>query len=310
MHLLPDRHSSGKGVSVECIAISTSERSVMSQNVEVACHIHPFVKWAGGKRQLLGEIQARLPETYKGYYEPFVGGGAVYFHLAPRNATINDINSSLINTYLQIRDNPHQVMLALDKLDNGQVECEDPKTYYYEVRERYNACITSDSYDEFTAALLIFINKHCFNGLYRVNAKGYFNVPYNGSTQASYSRENILGLSQILSNATITNGDFETACVNAKAEDFIFFDSPYAPIKSDTFEAYTKEGFTRDEHIRLAQLYRTLSSRGCYCMLTNHNTPFIRELYDDFNIDVVAVRRAINSDASKRTGTEVIITNY
>lgn len=282
----------------------------MSVDTAASHQIHPFVKWAGGKRQLLGEIRTRLPKTYEKYYEPFVGGGAVYFDLAPHDATINDINSSLINAYCQIRNNPHNVMSILDKLDKEQSECEDAKTYYYGIRDRYNACITSDSYDALTAALLIFINKHCFNGLYRVNAKGRFNVPYNGSTHASYTRENILGLSEILSNTTITNDDFEIACANAKANDFIFFDSPYAPIKSDTFEAYTKEGFSRDEHIRLAHLYHTLSSRGCYCMLTNHNTPFIRELYNDFNIDVVAVRRAINSDASKRTGTEVIITNY
>ena len=201
-------------------------------------------------------------------------------------------------------------MSALDELDGGQNECEDARAYYYAVRERYNVALTSDSYDAVTAALLIYINKHCFNGLYRVNAKGRFNVPYNGSTQASYTRENILGLSEVLSGATITNGDFEAACSDAKAGDFIFFDSPYVPVKADTFEAYTKEGFSREEHIRLASLYRKLSDSGCYCMLTNHNTPFIRELYDGFNIDVVAVRRAINSDASKRTGTEVIVTNY
>lgn len=282
----------------------------MPTSAATARQVHPFVKWAGGKRQLLGEIQTRLPECYGDYYEPFVGGGAVFFDLVPQKATINDINSSLINAYWQIRDNPLDVMSALDALDGGQSECGDAKVYYYDVRDRYNARITTDSFDAETAALLIYINKHCFNGLYRVNAKGRFNVPYNGSTQASYTRENILGLSEILSGATITNGDFETACADAKAGDFIFFDSPYVPVKADTFEAYTKEGFSREEHIRLAQLYRTLADRGCYCMLTNHNTAFIRELYDGFNIDVVTVRRAINSDASKRTGTEVIITNY
>ena len=282
----------------------------MTTSATAVRQVHPFVKWAGGKRQLLGEIQSRLPESYGSYYEPFVGGGAVFFDLVPQRATINDINSSLINAYWQIRDNPHDVMSALDELDSGQNDCEDPKAYYYDVRERYNVRITSDSYDAVTAALLIYINKHCFNGLYRVNAKGRFNVPYNGSTQASYTRENILSLSEALAEVTITNDDFEAACIDAKAGDFIFFDSPYVPVKADTFEAYTKEGFSREEHIRLAQLYRTLSDRGCYCMLTNHNTPFIRELYEGFNIDVVAVRRAINSDASKRTGTEVIITNY
>lgn len=282
----------------------------MASSTTVGRQVHPFVKWAGGKRQLLGEIQARMPESYGDYYEPFVGGGAVFFDLSPRTATINDINTSLINAYLQIRDNPHAVMEQLDFLDGGQNDCEDPKAYYYDVRERYNVRITSDAYDVETAALLIYINKHCFNGLYRVNAKGRFNVPYNNSRQASYTAENIIGLSQALADVTIANGDFEPTCADAKTGDFIFFDSPYVPLKADTFEAYTKEGFSREEHIRLAQLYRTLSDRGCYCMLTNHNTPFIQEMYAGFNIDVVSVRRAINSDASKRTGTEVIITNY
>ncbi|MDM8288886.1 Dam family site-specific DNA-(adenine-N6)-methyltransferase [Slackia piriformis] len=282
----------------------------MGFNAIVERPVHPFVKWAGGKRQLLGEIRARMPRSYDNYYEPFVGGGAVFFDLGPSKATINDINTSLINAYCQIRDNPYGVMRRLDVLDDGQNDSEDPKAYYYDVRKRYNAAISSDIYDAETAALFIYINKHCFNGLYRVNAKGLFNVPYNNSTQVSYAADNILGLSNILADTTITNEDFETACIGAKAGDFVFFDSPYAPLNPTSFESYTKEGFSQEEHMRLARLYRTLSSKGCYCMLTNHNTPFIRELYDGFTIDVVSVRRAINSDASKRTGTEVIITNY
>lgn len=282
----------------------------MASSATLERQIHPFVKWAGGKRQLLGEIQARMPKSYGDYYEPFVGGGAVFFDLNPRTATINDINTSLINAYCQIRDNPYSVMEQLDFLDGGQNDSNDPKAYYYDVRERYNVRITSDVYDAETAALLIYINKHCFNGLYRVNAEGRFNVPYNNSKQASYTAENIIGLSQVLADVRITNGDFEPTCAEAKAGDFVFFDSPYVPLKADTFEAYTKEGFSKEEHVRLSRLFRELTDRGCYCMLTNHDTPFIRELYDGFNIDVVAVRRAINSDASKRTGTEVIVTNY
>lgn len=282
----------------------------MQSDAKQSRQVHPFVKWAGGKRQLLGEIKDRLPKSYGHYYEPFVGGGAVFFELAPREATINDINASLINAFRQIRSNPQEVMDALDEIDNGQLECEDPKSYYYSIRERYNAHLSGETHDITSAALLIYINKHCFNGLYRVNAKGLFNVPYNGSTKASYTRENILALSEALANVTIMNGDFENACTDAQSGDFVFFDSPYAPLNPTSFESYTKEGFSQEEHKRLAELYRKLSDRGCYCMLTNHNTPFIRDLYDGFNTDVVAVRRAINSDASKRTGTEVIITNY
>lgn len=270
----------------------------------------PFIKWAGGKRQLLDDIKKKLPQSFERYFEPFVGGGAVFFDLAPKTAFLNDINSSLINAYRQIRDNPYDVMAMLDELDRSQSKCDDAKGFYYVIRDRYNARITSGTYDTETAALLIYVNKHCFNGLYRVNAKGCFNVPFNGSRQSSYARENILSVSKALAEATITNDDFETACSKAKEGDFIFFDSPYAPLNPTSFESYTKEGFSQEEHRRLARLYKTLTDRGCYCMLTNHNTPFIQELYEDFSIDVVAVRRAINSDASKRTGTEVIITNY
>lgn len=272
--------------------------------------LQPFVKWAGGKRQLLSEIQSRLPKTYKNYYEPFVGGGAVYFQLTPKGATINDINTSLINAYMQIRDNPDELVDYLEKLDNGQSDSSDAKSYYYSAREHYNERITSEVYDALTAALLIYINKHCFNGLYRVNSKGRFNVPFNNSEQRSYALDNIMKLSAVLKNTTILNQDFEATCSNAKAGDFVFFDSPYAPLNPTSFESYTKEGFSEEEHIRLGRLYKNLSDRGCYCMLTNHNTPLIQELYKDYNVDVVSVRRSINSDASKRTGTEVIVTNY
>lgn len=278
--------------------------------VEVERRAQPFVKWAGGKRQLLGEIRRRLPVTFDSYYEPFVGGGAVFFDLQPQQAAINDVNSSLVNAYCQIRDAPLDVMNCLDACDAGQMKSADAKAYYYEVRERYNEALAAGIADSESAALFIYINKHCFNGLYRVNAKGRFNVPFNNSKRASYLPENIFSLSEVLKSAVITCGDFEPAVRNAKAGDFVFFDSPYVPLKADTFEAYTKEGFSKEEHERLAKLFRTLAQRGVFCMLTNHDTPFIRELYDGFSIDSVAVRRSINSDASKRTGTEVIITSY
>ena len=278
--------------------------------VEVERRAQPFVKWAGGKRQLLGEIRRRLPESFDNYYEPFVGGGAVFFDLRPARAAINDVNASLINAYCQIRDAPLDVMDYLDAVDAGQAAAPCAKTYYYEVRERYNEALAAGAADPECAALFIYVNKHCFNGLYRVNAKGRFNVPFNNSRRASYLPENILSLSEVLKSAVITCGDFEPAVDGAKTGDFVFFDSPYVPLKADTFEAYTKEGFAKEEHERLARLFRKLAGRGVSCMLTNHDTPFIRKLYDGFPIDSVAVRRSINSDASKRTGTEVIITSY
>lgn len=270
--------------------------------------IVPFVKWAGGKRQLLDDIKIRLPRSFKRYFEPFIGGGALLFALQPKVAYINDINSELINTYKQIRDNADVVIHELQKLDCASKA--SPKEYYYLAREQFNCKISNRIYDANTAALFIYINKHCFNGLYRVNSKGGFNVPFNNSNQDSFSVKNLLGISEYLQYVQISNGDFCCACDNASAGDFIFFDSPYAPLNPNSFESYTKEGFALEDHERLAALYCDLTKRGCYCMLTNHNTELINSLYAKFTIEVIQVRRSINSDASKRTGKEVIIRNY
>ncbi|MEY8516818.1 Dam family site-specific DNA-(adenine-N6)-methyltransferase [Lachnospiraceae bacterium 29-84] len=272
--------------------------------------IAPFVKWAGGKRQLLPQIKERMPQTYHHYYEPFVGGGAVIFELLPANALINDINQALINTYTQICHSPEAFLNIVNKLDAEQWE--DGKEYYYSLRERYNNKLVKAEYDAEMAALFVFINKHCFNGLYRVNGKGLFNVPYNNSRRASVDEKAIMETSEYLKSVTITAEDFEVACADAKKGDFVFFDSPYAPLNPTSFESYTKEGFDIESHKRLANLYDELTDRGCYCMLTNHNTELIHTLYGDkgYNIDVVNVKRMINSDASNRVGEEVIICNY
>ena len=273
-------------------------------------NIAPFVKWAGGKRQLLSQIKERMPEKYNNYYEPFVGGGAVLFGLSPNHASINDINSALINTYKTIRNTPDKFLEAVRKLDSEIWE--DGKKYYYSLRERYNDKLMLGEYDVELAALFVFINKHCFNGLYRVNGKGLFNVPYNNSCRTSVDESLIKNVSKYLQHISITAGDFEIACLNADKGDFIFLDSPYAPLNPTSFESYTKEGFDIESHRRLAKLYDELSARGCYCMLTNHNTDLIHTLYDNkgYKLDVVNVKRMINSDASNRTGTEVIICKY
>ena len=273
-------------------------------------NIAPFVKWAGGKRQLLSQIKERMPEKYNNNYEPFVGGGAVLFGLSPNHASINDINSALINTYKTIRNTPDKFLEAVRKLDSEIWE--DGKKYYYSLRERYNDKLMLGEYDVELAALFVFINKHCFNGLYRVNGKGLFNVPYNNSCRTSVDESLIKNVSKYLQHISITAGDFEIACLNADKGDFIFLDSPYAPLNPTSFESYTKEGFDIESHRRLAKLYDELSARGCYCMLTNHNTDLIHTLYDNkgYKLDVVNVKRMINSDASNRTGTEVIICNY
>ena len=273
-------------------------------------NIVPFVKWAGGKRQLLSQIKERMPEKYNNYFEPFVGGGAVAFELLPEKALINDINKALINAYKQICDAPDAFLKTVNNLDAEMWE--DGKKYYYSLREHYNDKLMKAEYDVELAALFVFINKHCFNGLYRVNGKGLFNVPYNNSRRVSVDEGAIRDISKYLQGITIIDGDFEEACKGAKKGDFIFIDSPYAPLNPTSFESYIKEGFDIESHRRLARLYDELTERGCYCMLTNHNTELINGLYGNkgYTIDVVSVKRMINSDASNRVGEEVIICNY
>ena len=282
---------------------------------ERGCLVNPFIKWAGGKRQLLEHIHNRMPKKYNNYIEPFVGGGAVLFDLQPKTAYINDINRALVNTYKQIKTSPEEVMDITHQYDlriqDDSLDKDGQKEVYYAIREEYNEKLINAEYDTQSAALLLFLNKHCFNGLYRVNAKkGTFNVPFSNTTRDSFKRDNILDISKYLQNVNIKHGDFEALCNQAQAGDFVFLDSPYAPIKDDSFVSYTKEGFAKDDHERLADQFKAMANRGCFCMLTNHNTPFINELYRDFNIQVVQVKRLINRNADDRTGEEVIITNY
>ena len=219
--------------------------------------VAPFVKWAGGKRQLISQIRERMPEKYNDYYEPFVGGGAVIFDLLPANALINDINKALINTYRTICNEPDAFLKEVNRLDDDMWE--DGKKYYYSIREHYNDKLMRSEYDVELAALFVFINKHCFNGLYRVNGKGLFNVPYNNSRRVSVDEDVIMATSEYLRGATIIDGDFEQACKNAKKGDFVFIDSPYAPLNPTSFESYTKEGFDIESHKRLAKLYDELT---------------------------------------------------
>lgn len=270
----------------------------------------PFIKWAGGKRQLLPQIKERMPKQYSRYYEPFVGGGAVIFELQPTDALINDINKALINVYRQICHMPEAFIRQVQNLDAGLGE--EAKEYYYSVRKHYNEKLVKEEFDVELAALFVFLNKHCFNGLYRVNGKGLFNVPYNNTNSQSIDETSIREISDYLQKVTILEGDFEEACKEAKEGDFVFIDSPYAPLNPSSFESYTKEGFDLESHKRLAKLFDDLTDRGCYCMLTNHNTELIHDLYGDkgYQVDVIRVKRLINSDATKRKGEEVIIYNY
>lgn len=274
----------------------------------------PVIKWVGGKTQLLEHIKERLPinfnkYSYQKYYEPFLGGAAVLLELNPTNSVVSDINPELINMYIQVRDRVEEVIHHLTIYDNQHEIWSDPKDYYYKVREYFNAELGTNTAQQ--AARFIYLNKHCFNGLYRVNKKGQFNVPFNGKLSGwSADPDHLREVSTRLKDTDIRCGDYVDAVKDAGPNDFVFFDSPYAPITATSFTDYTKEGFDYEDHVTLAALFRTLTNRGCFCMLTNHDTPLIRELYKDFRIEVVDVRRSINRKGDGRTGKEVIITNY
>lgn len=270
----------------------------------------PFVKWAGGKKQLLDRLEAHMPATYERYYEPFIGGGALFLDLQPERAVINDTNEQLLNVYRQLKLDAEAVIAEVDKLDAKPCNVDR----YMATRKVYNAKIQAHELDAECAALMIWINKHCFNGLYRVNSKGLFNVPYNNKEGgASIDATNLrnIGIYLRTKEVEIRQGDFEAACFDVRPGDFVYFDSPYVPIsETANFTDYTKDGFSLEDHKRLADLYRRLSKQGVKVMLSNHNVPLVHELYSGFTIEEVDVRRAINRDASKRSGKEVIITNY
>lgn len=269
----------------------------------------PFVKWAGGKGQLLEQLKARMPE-YDTYYEPFIGGGALLLDIKPPKAIISDVNEQLINVYLQLQKDADNVIRLVNKYD--LIECD--KQVYYDMRDAFNEKIIKRELDAECAALFIWINKHCFNGLYRVNSKGLYNVPYNGKVSGkSIVESNIRDVGEYLATADvkILCQDFVKTCETVTNKDFVYFDSPYVPVsETAAFTDYTKDGFNLKDHQRLASLYRELSLKGAKAMLSNNDVPLVRELYEGFKIDSMGVNRAINSKADKRKGQEVIITNY
>lgn len=272
----------------------------------------PVVKWAGGKRQILEKLKANLPEKFNNYFEPFIGGGALLFDLAPKNATINDVNQELLAIYTCLKDDElYRLMLEeLDKHENNHSE-----EYYYQVREW-----DRDPRFELEplwkrAARAIYLNKSCFNGLYRVNAKGYFNVPSAKKEHVvTYSKANMEEIHEYFKddNVTILSGDFVEATRNAHEGDFVYFDPPYDSWEDkESFTAYSKFDFNKDDQRRLADCFKDLTNRGVKCMLSNHNTAYINELYNGFNIQVIKAKRMINANAAGRGAVEeVIITNY
>ncbi len=278
----------------------------------IADDAQPFIKWVGGKRQLLDRIVPRMPVEYNTYHEPFLGGGAVFFEERPRRAYLNDINRQLVSCYQAVKVAADNVIRAVSAIDSEYANTPDDekKGFYYDRRAEFNELVSSKSDDDTKiASLFLFLNRHCFNGLYRVNRKGLFNVPFNGSKGGSFSEKAIRADSIALRRATIMNGDFIEALTRVQPGDFCFIDSPYAPLNPTSFESYAKEGFTEEQHRALATEFRRLDEIGAKLMLTNHDTNLIRELYDGFDIETVDVRRSINRNGNGRTGVEVIITN-
>ncbi len=270
----------------------------------------PFVKWAGGKRQIIDKLKQYIPNNYNCYYEPFIGGGALFFELAPKVAVINDSNKELMNVYKVLCD--HEKYTKMCKVLN-RYEANHSEEFYYEVRNMDKEKNFNRLSDYKKAARTLYLNKSCFNGLYRVNSKGQFNVPFNKNKKVNtYDGENLLTIHMHLNmnDITIENVDFEECVKTAKKGDFVYFDPPYDSDTS-TFNSYTEEGFGKEEQRRLAKVFKELDERGVYVMLSNHNTILINELYKDYNIHIIEAKRSINSKGSKRGNVEeLIITNY
>lgn len=271
--------------------------------------VRPFLKWAGGKRQLLPEIlENHLPKKYNVYYEPFLGGGAIFLSLQRKKAVINDSNSELINCYKVIQE-------SLDELIELLQQHKNEESYYYSVRKWDRLSSYKKKTPVERASRIIYLNKTCYNGLFRVNSQGQFNVPFGRYKNPDFLNTAVLkAVSQYLNNNQITmlNGDFEQACSKAKKGDFVYFDPPYDPV-SDTasFTGYDINGFNKNEQIRLKETFDDLHRRGCYVLLSNSYTEFIRDLYKDYKQFKISAIRAINSNARKRGKIdEILVRNY
>lgn len=262
----------------------------------------PVLKWAGGKTQMLDDILNRMPDSYGRYIEPFIGGGALFFKLDDENSVIADSNPELINMYRQVADRCDEVIEAL-KLYKNEEET------FYEVRAKnWTECSEVEA-----AARMLYLNKTCFNGLYRLNKKGLFNTPFGRYKNPNIcNEEKLRAASEVLKKAIIVCGDYlDVLQKYAKKGDFIFLDPPYVPISENAdFKRYTKEQFYESDQRNLAQEVDRLVSKGCKVMLTNSNHPLVHELYGKYNIEIIQTKRNINSKGNKRKGEDVIVTTY
>jgi DNA adenine methylase len=261
----------------------------------------PFLKWAGGKSQLLAPVLERLPKAIATYYEPFVGGGAVFFALATRkrftNAVLSDSNEDLINVYRALRDDADAVIRILASYEYAEAE-------YYRVRAAQPTTAAA------RAARIIYLNKTGYNGLYRVNRSGQFNVPFGRYTNPTICDEpNLKAVAEVLQSVKLEVSDFERACAPARPGDAVYFDPPYLPVsKTASFTAYDRGGFNFKEHQRLAQTYAELARRGVHVVLSNSDTPETRALFASFDVATVHASRHINSNATRRGAiTEILV---
>ena len=267
---------------------------------------YPIVKWVGGKRQLMFELLKNMPENYNRYFEPFIGGGALFFELQPDNAYISDMNEELINLYKVVRDNVDELVADLQKHDIS-------KEYFMEIRN----IDRTEEYKNWSniqkASRFIYLNRTCFNGMYRVNSKGEFNVPFGHYKNPRILDENnLINCSNLLQKTEIKHADFSEILKKIKKGDFVYFDPPYVPLsETSSFTSYTKDGFDIDMQFKLRDVCDELDSIGVKFLLSNSDTKLVNELYENYNIKKVFASRQINANADGRGKiTEVLVRNY
>lgn len=266
----------------------------------------PFLKWVGGKGRLLGQYEDLFPESFERYHEPFVGGGAVFFNLAPEDARLSDYNGRLIETYTVIRDRLPELVERLQAH-----KARHDKTYYYRQRERMNAPRGLDAVGR--AALFIYLNKTCFNGLYRENRRGEFNVPMGRYANPKVlDLQNLVAAHHALQGVELAQASFTSVLDHAQEGDLVYFDPPYVPVSAtSSFTSYTKLKFDDALQIELAQTFAKLARRGCYVMLSNSDCDYVRELYAGWRIESVTAGRSINSRADRRGRVgEVVVCSW
>jgi len=273
----------------------------------------PFLKWAGGKSRISKDIAELFPINFKKYYEPFLGSGAVYFEISPQEGQLNDLNKYLIQTYIDIKDNVSGLISDLKVIDNEyhiKKTLAEKEKYYYSRRDEYNA---DEVLSVRKSALFIFLNKAGFNGMYRENSSGKYNIPFGQHDKCLICDEvNLRSVSNDIQKISFTTGDYKDAVAEAKDGDLVYFDPPYFPVsKTANFTTYQKGGFGQDEQQRLYDLAKELIGRGCYVAISNSDCKEAWNLYKDLNKAKIKVKRIINSNSRKRgIVTELLVTSY